>query len=254
MTGKIASKEDVAITARLQKLCFDSYVQISSKLKSGMNELDIADKLMKVLSEKGIDEYWYDIPIFVLIGPARFKDMGNSDYVVKSPSPQVLLKEGSIIYIDMHPMDTDSGRWGDWNTMAVFHPSEKDREQVDFLKLVRDMLHDGIRKISSQWKGSDVFDYYLHRFKENNITLLDARNNVGHSMHARVKEMSDRKYLDRNNQSLLAGGIYAIEPGGFRSRQNGNGIVVGRFEECVFIPEHGNAVLLGYKKLLPLVI
>jgi len=251
---RLVTKKDIETTTQLQKICVDVYIKVSSKLKAGMSEFDIASLVEKELLKKGIHEYCYKIPILVLIGVERFKDVANSNYSIKSPSPEIVLNDGDVIYIDMHPMDSLSKRWGDWNTMAVFHPQENDEEQIAFLGLMRRILHDGIRSISSKMCGADVFNYYLNRFKEHTITLLDVRNNVGHSMHRGENSLSSRKFLDKNNHSTVAGGIYAVEPGGFRPKQNGHGIVVGRFEECIFVPIRGKAVLLGENKILPFTI
>ena len=46
------SKKDIDITAKLQKICADSYFQVSSLLNSGMSEKDIAYLVKKELSKK----------------------------------------------------------------------------------------------------------------------------------------------------------------------------------------------------------
>ncbi len=92
-------------------------------------------------------------------------------------------------------------------------------------------------------------------FQKNGITpLWDARKNVGHSLHAGAKDKANRVWLDSNNTNPLGEGFFGVEPCGYRKERDGKGVVVARFEESIYIPNNGNAVILGSKELVPLSI
>ena len=193
----------------------------------------------------------------VLVGAERFKSGSvASDYAIKSPSKEIILKEGDVIYIDLHPMDTQTQIWGDWNTMTVYKPStDYHFEQVRFLEDFRKIQRETVASLKPHMTGSNTVEYVLSQFEQNNITpLFDDRQNIGHSLHSGPKDQAKRIFLDNKNNSKLGGNIFTIEPGGYRPSTLGIGILVARFEEAVYIPEDGNPRILGYQKLLPVVI
>jgi Xaa-Pro aminopeptidase len=247
-------EDKIIITDKLQTACYEAFSSIVAKLQSGMSELEIAKKIREALKQKKISEYWYDVPIFVIIGADRFFDIAKRNYPAKSPHPDIFLQEGDPIYIDIHPRDTTTKIWGDWNSMVVFRPgSETDEEQVSFLEEVRKIHRKGIEKFNSCMTAADVAEYYFSEFEKRTITLSDVRNNVGHSMHSGPKLPEKRTFLEKGNNTVLSEGIYAIEPGGYRKKKSGKGFVIGRFEDAIYIPKSGNAKLLGKSELLPLV-
>jgi Xaa-Pro aminopeptidase len=247
-------ENQIAITAKLQSACYEAFFSVVSKLQVGMSESEIAKMVRDAMAQKGITEYWYDVPIFTLIGVDRFFSIAKNDYGTKSPQAEKKLHEGDPIYIDIHPQDTKTKIWGDWNSMLVFHPrSGIDEEQIAFLDEVRTIQRKGIEKLTSSMTAADIANYFFTEFAERNIILTDVRNTVGHSMHSGSKLPEKRTFLEKGNHQVLGEGLYAIEPGGYRKRKSGEGFVVGRFEDCVYIPKSGNARLLGKTGFLPLV-
>lgn len=246
----------VKVIGDLQNKSADVFDNVVHSLKAGMSEKEIAEAIKQEFKIKGIEEFWYNVPITVLIGVDRFK-VGTTtpDYVVKNPSKDILLEEGSPLFIDLSPVDPKTKLWGDWSSMVIFHPRKKvDDEQVAFLEEMRQIHRKGISMITSHSTGLDVIKIYLELFKNKGITLLDVRKNVGHSIHSGPKDKTKRIWLDEDNLNLLGEGLFAVESGGFRKKKDGSGIIVGRFEECIYIPKEGNAILLGSQISLPLVV
>jgi len=237
----------VKTVGRLQALCADVFDDVVGRLQAGMSEFGIAQQLNQAFATRDITEYWYDVPLMVSIGTDRFKEgTTTTDYAVKGPSKNVRLEAGVPLFIDMSPLDTPTRLWGDWASTIVFQPREQiDDEQVAFLQTIKQIHRAGIARITAQTTGADLAKFYLGQYKEQAITLLDVRNNTGHSIHAGPKSEAKRTWLDLTNTTPLGEGIFAIEPGGFRSKKGGSGIVVGRFEVCVYIPAAGNAHILG---------
>jgi Xaa-Pro aminopeptidase len=243
----------ITITTSLQSACYESFAAVMTKLEIGMSETKIADLLHKEMTEKGINEYWYDVPIFALIGADRFFEIANKDYKAKSPHKNVYLQVGDPVYIDIHPQDTVKKIWGDWNSMLVFRAREGiDDEELAFLEEIRDIQRKSFSLLNAQMTAADVAIHFITEYEKRNITLSDVRNTVGHSMHYGPKLPEKRIFLEKNNNTVLGEGLFAIEPGGYRKKNSGKGYLVGRFEEVVFIPKNGNARLLGIDKPLAL--
>lgn len=238
----------VEVVDKLQKICAEIYIHVVASLKTGMSEKDIAEMVRREFSKRGINEYWYDVPIMILIGEDRFLDMAKPDYALKSPSEHSLLREGNSIFIDMHPMDSN-GFWGDYSAMSVFKPEAEDQDKVAFLREVFSIQRQGINAITTGMRANVIANLFKNTFAKNNIISLDVRrSNVGHSMHKGPKKNADgtdkRTFIESGVTVLLDEGIYAIEPGGFQKKNDGR-ILVGRFEDCVYVPKKGRAMILG---------
>lgn len=248
--------EIIKVVSELQEKSADVFKAITPSLRVGMSELDIAGLIKLEFKKRDIVDFWYDVPIIVLIGTKRFINGANADYATKSPSVNAVLKDGSIIYVDVHPRDNKTKLWGDWNTMAVFHPrAGVDDEQVAFLEQMREIHRKGIAQLTPTMTGADVINYYFTTYKESGITPITVNKpDVGHTIHAGAKIDASRLLLCEENTTPIGGHIYAVEPAGFRPKKSGEGMVVGRFEECVYIPKLGNVILLGSKELLALTI
>lgn len=241
------STETIAIVTRLQKTSAEVFKATEASLVSGMTEVDIADLIRQEYKKRGVSQYWYDVPINVLIGAERFKvGITTSDYVVKSPSKDVHIVDGSPVFIDLSPVDSETGWWGDWAATLVFHPRRGiDDEQVSFIREMRHIHRQGFADITALTTGADVAKFYLSEYGKIGATLLDVRNNVGHSMHRGPKSLTERVWLDESNTEPLGEGIFTVEPGGCRAKQNGEGAVMARFEDCIYIPPKGTAAVLG---------
>lgn len=236
--------------SNLQSICADSYVDAMENLQIGMSEVDIANILRELLEKQGINQHWYDVPFNVLIGVDRFKvGTTTTDYSLKSPSPDVKLEIGQFVHVDFAPMDPESCLWGDWSSTCVFRPNgEFGKAQVEFLDKMRRLQRTGISQITARTTGADVARYFLDQYEKFEVTLLDVRNNVGHSMHSGPKSEAERIWLDTENANPLGVGLYTVEPGGI-SR---DGMYVARFEDCIYISPAGGASILGITELVPL--
>lgn len=250
------TSDTLDVVANLQNTSAEVFKTITKGFEVGDSEAKIAASIRLEFKKRGIVDFWYDVPIIVLMGTGRFINGANADYATKSPSVDAVLKDGSIIYVDVHPQDNQTKLWGDWNTMAVFHPKVGiDDEQVAFLEEMREIHRRGIVQFTPIMTGADVANYYFDSYQERGITpLLGKKPDVGHTIHAGAKVDANRLLLCEENTTPIGRHIYAIEPGGFRPNKSGGGVVVGRFEECVYIPKLGNAILLGSKELLALTI
>lgn len=251
--NQTVTQEHIVAVDRLQSLCAEIYLRVVPYLRTGQTEADIAEIIRSEFNHHGIDSFWYNVPIFTLIGPQRFRDMATSNYPLKSPSPTVLLKPGDPVFIDMHPMDAH-GYWGDFSAMTVFQARQGiDDEQVTFLRLMQTIQREGIAIIQAGMTARDLSQWYERRTHQEGISLEDPRNTVGHSMHHGTKKYPDgrdkRLFLDKDTDIPLAGALWAIEPGGFKTASSGR-TLVGRWEDCVYVSPEGKATIVGHQKPL----
>lgn len=249
-------EEKIKVVEKLQATAFEVFKEVTSVLLAEKSEAAIADAVNEAYRRRGIVEHWYDVPHNVLIAVDRFKEgTTTTDYSIKNPSKDSILKDGSIVYIDMSPMDPKTKIWGDWSSTIVFHPRKGiDDEQVQFLDEFRAIQRSGIPHFTSQTTGAEICRYYTKAYKQRGITLLDVRSNVGHSIHDGPKDKANRIWLDVENNIPLGEGIFTIEPGGYKAKTDGKGDVIARFEDCIYIPKEGPPILLGNKELPPLTV
>ncbi|MBI3955384.1 M24 family metallopeptidase [Candidatus Gottesmanbacteria bacterium] len=248
--------ESLQAVESLQGKCVTSYQEMLAVLKEGMSEAEINHILINILQKKDIRSYWYEIGVMVLINERRFHDMQTKDYTLKSPSETVILKRGNTIFIDFHPMD-ENGIWADFSSMCIYKPSEDDQEKVSYLELVYTIHMEGIRKLNSTLTFADVFKYYQEIYKEHDMEIEDVRHTVGHTLDTGSKydnkNNDKREFLDIENHELISDLILAIEPGGYKYNKR-NKMLVGRYEDCVYIPQSGIPIILGRKNKLPFYI
>ena len=171
--------------------------------------------------------------------------MASDDYELKSPSTEIILKKGNVFFIDITPQEKLDGRWGDFSATGLY--KSQDDEQISFIQHMQTIHQIGISHIHADMKGSEVFDWFKERFDEEEMQLIDPRSNVGHSIGYGTKQSYDRFFLDSLHQTPMGRSLYAIEPGGVK------GNLVARFEDCIYVPPSGSAVILGRKELLPIV-
>lgn len=252
----IPSKKYIGDVVEIQKSCVETFVMAIRLLRSGMSEKDIQVFIIDQLKKFGLVNYWYDIGVMVLIGEKRFLDMKEKDYGRKTPSDSILLQKGELVFIDMHPMNNE-GVWGDFSSMVMYKPKPEDKGKVSFLEQIYCIHMDGIHQINSLVTGNDICSWYSKKYQNENIHLLDARENVGHTMVAGIKKYKNdtekRVFLDMDNISPIGEGILAIEPGGYKKTLDG-ATLVGRFEDCIYVPKTGYPIILGRKDQLPMIV
>ena len=106
--------------------------------------------------------------------------------------------------------------------------------------------------------GAEVARWFQQRFQEARIELVDVRGNFGHNMvrGPKVDEQGrdKRSFLDEHNPAPIRGYIWGIEPGGVRKCRSGDGFLVGRFEDCVYVAPQGQPAILGRRELVPVAL
>lgn len=242
--------DEVRSTVRLQAQCIDAYQRVMNSLHTGISEHEIAQFVADTLQSVGITEYWYDIPIMVFIGTDRFQTEKSTDYAVKSPSPAVTLEEGLPVFIDMHSIDPQTRRWGDFSATALYRPVEGD-PSIQFALRMQEIQELVIGQTDSESTPAQVADRFIGHFRYDGIELMDVRNNFGHSMGAGRKADHARVFLDLDHKESMAGQIYAVEPGGITMIAGKT--YMARFEDCIHVPEKGQAAILGRTGRLPVI-
>lgn len=240
--------EVIEATDSMQYRAALAYCLVASSLNSGRSEAKIANAVKAELKTMGITDFWYNLGIMVLVGEDRFRIMAAPNYSDKTPQENVILKDGMPFFIDIHPQN-ELGRWGNFAATGIFKPS--DDEAVRFLTEMQIIQQETISSLTPVMSGADIARNLLQKFEMQDIQLVDVRSNFGHSMGSGLKQDYKRLFLDENTQETIGGLIIGIEPGGYKPRQNGTGIVVARFEDCVHISLNGEpARVLGRNGLV----
>jgi Xaa-Pro aminopeptidase len=247
--NETATPETLEATAWMQSQCIQAYLTVASALRSVLSEARIARAIRDELQASGVRDFWYDIPIVVLIGTNRFAQLIAPEYDVKSPSEVAVLQPGMSFYIDIHPRH-ESGCWGNFAATGVYHPP--DSESAALLKMMQGIQEAGIRHLNGEQTGGDVARWFVRQFEDAEIEVFDVRANFGHSMGSGAKSDYQRLFLDEHNNTPIGGGIYGIEPSGVRRDGSGQISAMARFEDCVYIPPHGGqAVIMGRTDPVP---
>jgi len=239
----------VAAVDVMLRHCKATYLDVAGTLRSGLSEADIHDRLIEALQQGGVTDYWYDIPVLVLIGATRFIRMADRGYDAKRPRRDVFLQNGDPFFIDIHPRHGE-GFWGNFAATGLFHPASDD--EAAFALSIQRIQHSGITHFHSGMTGAEIAGWFRRQFVQADVQLLDVRGNYGHSMGHGEKSSYVRHFLDHQNTDAVAGLIYGIEPGGIQRLPDGR-TLVGRFEDCVYFPEQGYAVQLGGSEPVPVV-
>jgi hypothetical protein len=245
------TEEEIKITRHLQRQCLGSYLEVVSNLATGLSEAEIAQGLRDNLEQRGVKDYWYTVPIIILIGPDRFMTLGGKSYEDKSPKEDVYLKEGDPVFVDIQPRDERTGIWGDFSATVIYKPSSSD--QVNFLQEMLDLRNEAIAGITSDTTPAQLAKVYSERFKSARIALVDSSDCFGHIMNRGEKSNWSRLFVDGNHPiPTMSHGIWAIEPGGYKDTSSGR--LVARFETCIKVLESGKVVDLTGSSRLPLFV
>lgn len=233
------SEEEIEITDRLQAKCIKAFFHVLNQLKTGVTEEQIAKIARSELEKLGITDYWYDVPILVLIGSKRFIDMSKPNYQTKKPSSEIALQPDDTLFVDIHPRDSTSGRWGNFARTVVYNPQSSEK-----LKKVQQMsrIHrDSIASINSDMSVSQVAKMFDIKFQKDRISLLDVRNSYGHNMGIGEKDSFERTFITTNCPYSITGQIWGIEPSGVFVNQ----ALVARIEDCIHVSSSGTKILGG---------
>lgn len=243
--------EVLGITKDLQIKCLDTYLETMGELEAGQNEAQIAKRIREKLDKRGIVDFWYNVPIFVLFGVERFMTTGEKSYDIKNPKRNRILEGGDPVFIDMHVRDIESGVWGDFSATVIYKPIFQ--EQVDFLAEVQNIQNQTIAEISSETTPNQLASSFLRRFDLAGITPVDVLNNFGHIIGRGEKNSWSRIFIDTETETpTMANAIWGIEPGGYMDTLQGR--VVGRFETCVWVSPSGRVIDLTGNPQLPLFV
>jgi hypothetical protein len=243
------SAGEVDITRILQEQTINTYMSVTASLKPNLSEKAIAQAIIAELKAAGVTEFWYDIPILVLIGERRILQLAQTGYTQKKPQEEIILRENTLFFVDIHPRHS-SGRWGNFAATGIYEPA--DDQVITFLKGLQHIQEECIKMLSPTMAGKDVAVWFQKKFQQQNIELLDVRRNFGHNMGFGPKNSYQRLFLDEHNPQPIGGQIWGIEPGGIHRHPSKSGVLIGRFEDCVHVPLNGSPSTLGRDSPIPI--
>ena len=176
---------------------------IKSKIKPGMNLLEIRTLCEEKLLESGADSFWYwDVGAFVFAGDETTVSVSGKQYVTADR----IINNNDIITIDLSPQIGNI--WGDYARTVIV----ENGKVVDAIELIENQewkgglqmeekLHAELLSFATKETTFEELYYHMNEFiVKNGFVNLDFMGNLGHSI---VKAKSDRIYIEKGNNAKL---------------------------------------------------
>lgn len=168
--------------------------EISSFIKAGTSEQEIANICTELMISKGVQKFWYhNVAALVLLGDRTKLSVSGRNY---KPSMQ-MVSERDLVTIDLSP-EID-GYWGDCaRSFAIVEgkvciqgiADEEFSEGIDFEK----RLHEELLTFATPDKSfNEIYSHFNSVISKNGYINLDFHQNIGHSIE---KNIDDRKYVE----------------------------------------------------------
>lgn len=231
--GWLSPKEYLQRFDALQQTTVAVTDKVARSLQAGDTESQIADRLQTGLAGKGLNEHWY--PILVNAGENSGQPLSRRFHL---PS-DTKVRSSDITIVDSTPI---SGTvWANW-TRTVATGADP-----FYKKLVSDAdeLTEATYKYATTQARNigDIYDHSQSLMKRLNLTSIDPRSDVGHSIFqvpvgqtVELTPMSQRLFISDEYRTSPIRGIVSIEPNVGRINP-ADGILYGAKQQRVLIRE-----------------
>ena len=71
MVANFPTVQDIRVISDMQNISKEVFRKVTSDLKSGMSEADIASQIEIEFNKRNVFKFWYTVPIIILIGTDR---------------------------------------------------------------------------------------------------------------------------------------------------------------------------------------
>lgn len=191
-----------------------AFSRITSELKIGNSEKDIAESIEKELKSHGYSDFWY--PTLVYIGQSTSNPISRRYHL---PSSDIVLNENDIICIDVTPINNTV--WGNWcQTLSVGNDLFFKTLCSDCKEVTENLCTYSIIYKDSKTFG-DLYSYFQKLSIEKETELHAPYNSIGHSIfqvpqNSKVENANVKDRIQINEDffsfSLNSIDILSIEP------------------------------------------
>ena len=195
---------------RVQNIALQVLRDIVPFIQRGKTESSIAAACAQLLEENDAKECWYhDIPALVLAGERTTLSVSGREY---QPS-DVAIRSNDLVTIDLSPMVNDC--WGDCARSYIVEsgtvtPPDRSTTLGYGISAMRE-LHALMKEHATpETTMSELYNVINRSIESMGYKNLDYRGNLGHSIE---EHMDDRRYIERNNETMLGGcDLFTFEP------------------------------------------
>lgn len=199
---------------KAQNIARETMHELHGFIRVGMNEKQIFDKAIALMTQKGSNGWWYHgLGALVLLGSRSVESLSGTQY---QPSESNLVAENDIITIDLAP--TVDGYWGDYaRTIFVEDGKVAGEDQPGNPEFQQGLaaehaIHAKLMGIATPDMTFEALFWQLNaEIKVLGFENLDFHGNLGHSIEF---DQADRIYIEAGNQVTLAecGQPFTLEP------------------------------------------
>lgn len=197
-----------------QNIARETMQDLYGFIKVGMSEVQIFDKAIELMTQKGSNSWWYHgLGAMVLLGPRSTESISGTKY---QPSSENLVCDDDVITIDLAP--TVDGYWGDYartifvedgSVVADKHPKTNEfKSGLNAELTLHDRMMESITPDMTYealfWKlNADIVDLGFEN--------LDFHGNLGHSVEF---DQAVRIYIEGGNRVTFSecGKPFTFEP------------------------------------------
>lgn len=190
--------------SEVQNIAKETMTYCKQIIKPGMNLIDIRKGCESKMLELGADSFWYwDIGAFCFAGNETTISVSGTKYKTSNR----IIEENDIITIDLSPQNNNV--WGDFARTIIIEDG-KVIETTDSIKNIEwkqglymeEMLRAEMRNfINVNTTFEELYFHINEIITSKGYINLDFLGNLGHS---RVKDKSDRIYIEKGNTTKLS--------------------------------------------------
>jgi Xaa-Pro aminopeptidase len=197
-----------------QNIARQTMSELHDFVKVGMSELEILNKAVELMEEKGSNSWWYyGLGAFVLLGKRSIESMSGRDYYASAESR---VAENDVVTVDLAP--TVDGYWGDYARTLFVEDGVVAREDHPESALFRQgleaelYLHNQLMQLATPEMTYEELYFALNAEITNlGFENLDFHGNLGHSVEI---DKDDRVYIELGSKRSFrdVGKAFTLEP------------------------------------------
>ncbi len=201
---------------KVQEIAKETIQYLSSYIREGISELDIAEAAKEFMYRKGIRSFWYyDLAALVLIGRRTIESISGRTY----KATKTKVKENDLVTVDLSP-EIES-YWGDLSRSFIIekgkvikkpnaYSTKKTKELFEGVN-VELALHNKLTRVAKpNTTFGEIYAIMNNAIDKRGYINLDFKKNLGHSIE---KQKEDRIYLEEGcNKKLGEVELLTFEP------------------------------------------
>lgn len=193
---------NIESSRKAQQIAKTTLQNLTTFIRPGVNEQNIADHAEFLMRKRGVSEFWYHgVAALILVGKRTLLSVSGREYSASSN----LVKEGDLVTVNLSPVI--DGHWAD---CARSYVVDKERTFIDFQNGIgplqegfqaEEYLHKKLIDIANEKSTfNEVYFLMNEEIKKLGFKNLDFNSNLGHSIET---DINKRRYLKKDEHTRL---------------------------------------------------